>query len=73
LEIFTRGGKRRSDRIIPINIARGIETFPPDAKIRQYIPLSTGPGEGSSLLFHPVSTEQFEAGPSAFTTNGFTT
>jgi hypothetical protein len=43
VEIFTNQGKRNSDRIVPLNVAGSLEKFPLDAKIRRYIPISSGP------------------------------
>ncbi len=67
LDFFTDGGQRRSDRIIPLNIARSAEAMSPDAAIRKFIPLAQGPGGGNSVIYHPVPAEEFAAGPSAFT------
>jgi hypothetical protein len=53
LNLFTNAGQRHSDRIIPLNIDGSAERIPPDAEIRNYIPLAQGPDGGDSVLYHP--------------------
>ncbi|MER8595734.1 TIR domain-containing protein [Mesorhizobium sp. M1182] len=59
LQLFTDDGRKNSELILPLNVAESLQGFPPDAKIRKYIPFASGPDAGASLLFHPVSTGEF--------------
>lgn len=63
LALFTNDGRRRMDRIAPLNVADALRELPADAKIRRYLPFSAGPGGAGSVLFHPIPQPEFESGP----------
>ncbi|MCW5705264.1 MAG: toll/interleukin-1 receptor domain-containing protein, partial [Bradyrhizobium sp.] len=67
LELFTRGGKKYRDRLVPLNVQNSLQAFPPGAGVRTYLPFTPGPDGGSSILFQAVSAEEFADGPSAST------
>lgn len=67
LRIFTRGGTRKLGRIAPLNVEDSIERLPRQAEIFEYLPYADGPEEGRSVLFHRITADEFESGPSPAT------
>lgn len=72
LMLFTGAGTKNMDRIIPINVAGCFDLLPADAHIRQYLPVTKGPDGGPSILYHPITAEEFASGPSADTISRIT-